>query len=152
MLDNGNPFPSLCIFPAPCVPCCSAESGHETITYRDPQDHRIFEQSLTDIWQAICLSSQDVLRSSGIKGEEVKGVGFDATCSLAVVNQQGRPVEVSMGKDLGLVKEQQEVGKDHSCILWAGELMLLGLRGDKQASSKGTWPSSTDMFSSVPLQ
>lgn len=102
----------------------SAESAYETITYRDPQDHRIFEQSATDIWAAICKASNDVLRDSGVDPKAVKGVGFDATCSLVVTDLDGRPAEVSKGADLGLAKGGT-VGSDHSVILWAGASSVL---------------------------
>jgi hypothetical protein len=39
------------------------------------------------------------MKESGINKEDVKGIGFDATCSLAVVNCQGEPICVSSGKD-----------------------------------------------------
>lgn len=93
------------------------------MTFRDPSDHHIFEQSLTGIWQAIVDSSQDVLRLSGIDPAEVKGVGFDATCSLAVVDGEGNPVEVSKGANLGQVLPGNKVGEDRSLILWAGQSM-----------------------------
>ena len=102
---------------------------HETVTFRDPSDHHIFEQSLTGIWQAIVDSSQDVLRISGIDPDEVKGVGFDATCSLAVVDGEGNPVEVSKGANLGQVLENRKVGEDRSLILWAGEWGCVWLYG-----------------------
>ncbi|KAK2462324.1 hypothetical protein APHAL10511_005630 [Amanita phalloides] len=79
----------------------AATSTKDILTYRDPEDHRIFEQSTTDIWDALsstikaCLSSADVLPSF------VKGIGFDATCSLAVTGLNGEPVAVTKGDQLG---------------------------------------------------
>ncbi|PUU72171.1 hypothetical protein B9Z19DRAFT_1012454 [Tuber borchii] len=43
-----------------------------------------YEQSTEDIWSAICYCSKLVLEKSGIGKASVKGVGFDATCSLAI--------------------------------------------------------------------
>lgn len=118
----------------------SAEASKETITFRDPQDHRIFEQSLTDIWAAICFCSNEVIRTSGVDPKEVKGVGFDATCSLAVTDLDGNPAEVSKGPDLGLAKEwtAEDVGKDKSMILWAGTAALsIGWRGRGRSGLTG---------------
>ena len=45
-------------------------------------------------------------------GREVKGIGFDATCSLAVADQNGEPVVVTKGDKLGQ-------NGDRNIILWA---------------------------------
>ncbi|PSN39166.1 FGGY carbohydrate kinase domain-containing protein [Blattella germanica] len=52
-----------------------------------------FEQSTDDIWQAICHVVKDVTRH--VPREAVKGIGFDATCSLAVIDKEGNPLSVS---------------------------------------------------------
>ncbi len=75
-------------------------------------DSNIFEQSTTDIWRAISICTGDVLKQSGVKPEKIKGLGFDATCSLAVSNLQGEPITVTTGPDLG------KPG-DRDVILWA---------------------------------
>ena len=90
----------------------AATSVQNTKTFRSQSDHRIFEQSTTDIWSAICTCVHDVLKWANISSDSVKGLGFDATCSLAVVDWQGRPISVSLGDDLG--KEG-----DQNVILWA---------------------------------
>lgn len=54
------------------------------------------EQSTEDIWDAICYCSNTVLGKSGINPYDVKGIGFDATCSLAVLDEQtDQPVSVA---------------------------------------------------------
>jgi ribulose kinase len=54
------------------------------------------EQSTEDIWAAICHCSKTVLNAAGIKPELVKGIGFDATCSLAVLDEKtDEPVSVA---------------------------------------------------------
>jgi len=53
------------------------------------------EQSSDNIWEAICFCTQAVMQASEIAPEEVKGVGFDATCSLVLVDADGQPVTVS---------------------------------------------------------
>ncbi|KZO94845.1 Pentulose kinase [Calocera viscosa TUFC12733] len=89
-----------------------ADSTHETRTWRDSRDARIFEQSTSDIWAAICRCCHEVLKSSGVAPEEVKGVGVDATCSLAVTDENGSPVCVTGGKECG-------GGGERNIILWA---------------------------------
>lgn len=135
------PSPSLPLgFVAP-----SAEKAYDTTTYRDTQDHRVFEQSATGIWAAICQASNDVIRAAGVDPKDVKGVGFDATCSLVVTDLDGRPVEVTKGKDLGLAKEwtEADVGKDHSVILWAGAC--------RARLRRQLRPPPADPFSHAPL-
>ncbi|CAZ80097.1 unnamed protein product [Tuber melanosporum] len=51
-------------------------------TWHEKADY--YEQSTEDIWSAICYCSRLVLEKSGLDGASVKGVGFDATCSLAM--------------------------------------------------------------------
>jgi FGGY-family pentulose kinase len=53
------------------------------------------EQSSEDIWSAFCTSTKIALGKSGIKSEQVKGIGFDATCSLVVLDKEDKPVTVS---------------------------------------------------------
>jgi len=53
------------------------------------------EQSTEDIWSAICTCTQAVLKESGVSPDAVKGIGVDATCSLALVDAAGKPVTVS---------------------------------------------------------
>jgi ribulose kinase len=90
-----------------------ASQSHETKTWRDISDARIFEQSTTDIFDAICRCVQDVLRESGANKGDVKGIGFDATCSLAVIDTNGNPVCVSKGKGVC-----GEIG-ERNIVLWA---------------------------------
>ncbi|KAL4075625.1 FGGY family of carbohydrate kinase [Scleroderma yunnanense] len=89
-----------------------ASNTQDTLTWRDPHDHRIFEQSTTDIWTKTCVAVRKVLEESMIDPTAVKGIGFDATCSLAVTDFQGNPVVVTKGNDIG------KIG-DRNIILWA---------------------------------
>ncbi|KAI9811703.1 MAG: hypothetical protein M1832_000700 [Thelocarpon impressellum] len=43
-----------------------------------------YEQSTTDIWRCICIVVQRALNQHSIDPATVRGIGFDATCSLAV--------------------------------------------------------------------
>lgn len=53
------------------------------------------EQSSDDIWQAAGGAVRDALQQAGIAAEAVRGVGFDATCSLVALGERDEPVTVS---------------------------------------------------------
>jgi ribulose kinase len=89
-----------------------ASRSQDTQTWRDSNDHRIFEQSTTDIWKGICASVRAVLAEANVSKDAVKGIGIDATCSLAVADENGEPVSVTKGDSLGSSGER-------NIILWA---------------------------------
>ncbi|KAJ7265859.1 FGGY family of carbohydrate kinase [Mycena haematopus] len=82
-----------------------ASSTVDTKTWRDPDDHRIFEQSTDNIWASIASAIKSCLAES-------RGLGFDATCSLAVSDLEGAPLRVTRGEELGTPGER-------NVVLWA---------------------------------
>ena len=54
-----------------------------------------YEQSSDDIWKCICECAKQVMQESGVAPAAVKGLGFDATCSLVALDGDGQPVTVS---------------------------------------------------------
>ena len=52
------------------------------------------------------------LAEARVPPEHIKGIGFDATCSLAVTDTEGNPVVVTAGDSLGSIGER-------NVILWA---------------------------------
>ncbi|KAI0798819.1 Nup93/Nic96-domain-containing protein [Xylaria sp. FL0064] len=71
-----------------------------------------YEQSTTDIWHCICHCVQRVVHQSGVDSSLIKGIGFDATCSLAVfAHDTDEPVPVT-GPDF------ENDGNDRNVILW----------------------------------
>ncbi|KAI1210345.1 Nup93/Nic96-domain-containing protein [Annulohypoxylon truncatum] len=71
-----------------------------------------YEQSTTDIWHCICHCVQRVVHQSGVDVDSIKGIGFDATCSLAVFSEDDDlPVTVT-GPDF------ENDGHDRNVILW----------------------------------
>jgi FGGY-family pentulose kinase len=58
-----------------------------------------YEQSTTDIWRQTAAAVREALAASGETASMVRGIGFDATCSLAVVGPGGRPVSVAEDGD-----------------------------------------------------
>ncbi|KAK2810431.1 hypothetical protein FQN50_002920 [Emmonsiellopsis sp. PD_5] len=55
-----------------------------------------YEQSTDDIWRCICISVQRAISQHNINPASVRGIGFDATCSLAVFSHdEDAPVSVT---------------------------------------------------------
>src|SRR6478672_5637012 len=78
---------------------------HAIQTWR-PQDDFV-EQSSEDIWAAVGAAVRKALAQSGVPAEGVRGIGFDATCSLVLLDEHDRPVTVSpTGQD------------EHNVIVW----------------------------------
>jgi FGGY-family pentulose kinase len=72
----------------------------------------IQEQSTTDIWHCICNCVRRVITESAVDPHKIKGIGFDATCSLAVFSTDtDEPVPVT-GPDF------TNDGNDRNVILW----------------------------------
>ena len=59
----------------------------------------VAEQSTDDIWRAVCELTREAMASSHTRPEDVSGVGFDATCSLAIVGRDGAPISASSSGD-----------------------------------------------------
>lgn len=59
----------------------------------------IAEQSSDDIWQAVCASVREAVAAAGLTGDDIGGIGFDATCSLVVLGPNGAPVAVGAHGD-----------------------------------------------------
>ena len=59
----------------------------------------IVEQSSADIWAACTEAVRAVLNEAGQSPSSVKGIGFDATCSLVVLDGAGNPLSVSLSGD-----------------------------------------------------
>jgi len=74
------------------------------------------EQSSDDIWKACATAVRGAVRAAGVKPEEIAGLGFDATCSLVVLDAQNKPVTVSpTGRDA----QNVIVWMDHRAIAQA---------------------------------
>ncbi|HEY4192447.1 MAG TPA: FGGY-family carbohydrate kinase [Mesorhizobium sp.] len=74
-----------------------ASARHDIGLWRE---HGILaEQSSSDIWRAVCAATREALALSGIRADEVAGLGFDATCSLVVLGEGGAPLAVGSSED-----------------------------------------------------
>jgi D-ribulokinase len=55
---------------------------------------QIVEQSSQDIWRAVCASIAEAMAAAQLGAETIAGIGFDATCSLVVLDADFAPVAI----------------------------------------------------------
>ncbi|MEM6160713.1 FGGY-family carbohydrate kinase [Erwinia sp. P6884] len=87
------------------------QASREIALFRPQAD--FVEQSSDDIWQAVCQSVRDAVNQSNINPVQIKGIGFDATCSLVVLDKEGKPLTVSPS---GRSEQNIIVWMDHRAI------------------------------------
>jgi D-ribulokinase len=80
------------------------ENGSLLATARHPitvwhEAGSVVEQSSPEIWAACASSVRTAMAEAAIPAAAVKGIGFDATCSLVVLDAEGRPLTVSGSGD-----------------------------------------------------
>jgi FGGY-family pentulose kinase len=61
----------------------------------DRPEEDFVEQSSNDIWAACGKAVRAALAEAKLAPEQIAGIGFDATCSLVVLDRDDRPVTVS---------------------------------------------------------
>jgi D-ribulokinase len=76
------------------------ESGTLLATARYPiatwhEAGNVVEQSSSDIWAACVASVRAAMAEASLPAAAVKGIGFDATCSLVALDAGGNPLTVS---------------------------------------------------------
>lgn len=64
------------------------------ISIHNPQPD-YYEQSTENIWDAVVCTVKGIMSSSQVRPNDIKGIGFDSTCSLAVLDTNGQPLTVS---------------------------------------------------------
>ncbi|MCP4180923.1 MAG: FGGY-family carbohydrate kinase [bacterium] len=62
-------------------------------------DPAFVEQSSNDIWKSVCYVVNKSVTDAEIDKSDVKGIGFDATCSLVALDGENKPVTVSPSED-----------------------------------------------------
>ena len=68
-------------------------SSREIQIWRPKTD--FVEQSSEDIWAAACEAVRGAVAEADIEADQVRGVGFDATCSLVALDVDDKPVTTS---------------------------------------------------------
>src|SRR6202171_2971389 len=79
----------------------------------------VVEQSSSEIWAACAASVRAAMTEAAVPPSAVQGLGFDATCSLVVLDAGGNPLTVSSSGD-----DQRNVivWMDHRAIAEAREI------------------------------
>ncbi|WP_246793643.1 FGGY-family carbohydrate kinase [Burkholderia perseverans] len=77
----------------------AASAQHEISVFHEPG--AIVEQSSGEIWRAVCAAVRSALAQAALSPAQVAGIGFDATCSLVVLGDGGRPLPVGRSGQAG---------------------------------------------------
>uniref|UniRef100_A0A8D2NLT4 FGGY carbohydrate kinase domain containing n=1 Tax=Zosterops lateralis melanops TaxID=1220523 RepID=A0A8D2NLT4_ZOSLA len=112
-------------------------------------DH--YEQSSADIWAACCSVTKEVVR--GVDASHIRGLGFDATCSLVVVDKQFQPLAVNsegqnhrnviMWMDHRAVSQVQHINAtQHRVLNYVGGTMSVEMQPPKLLWIKENLPES----------
>lgn len=89
--------------------------------YRDGAD--IVEHSSAQIWAAVGSASRAAIEVAEVAPSEIVGVGFDATCSLVVLDKAGAPLPVGPSEDPA---RDIIVWMDHRAVAEAEEINATG--------------------------
>ncbi|MEN3929854.1 FGGY-family carbohydrate kinase [Microvirga sp. W0021] len=81
------------------------------------------EQSSREIWQMICEAMNEAVASSGIAKDQIISLGFDATCSLVAIDQNGQGVSIS---ESGEPERDIIMWMDHRATAEASEINKTG--------------------------
>jgi D-ribulokinase len=81
------------------------------------------EQSSTEIWEAVCGAVREAVAAAGVDPASVVGLGFDATCSLVVLGEGGRPLPVGPSDN---PNRNIIVWMDHRAVPQAERINALG--------------------------
>jgi D-ribulokinase len=100
------------------------EKGTLLATARHPitvwhETGSVVEQSSAEIWAACAASVRAAMAEAAIPASAVKGLGFDATCSLVVLDAGANPLTVSSSGD---PRRNVIVWMDHRAIAEAREV------------------------------
>lgn len=93
------------------------EAKRDTLMFKPQAD--FVEQSSDDIWQCVCSAVKDAVSQANIAPIQVKGIGFDATCSLVVLDKKGQPLSVS---PTGRREQNVVMWMDHRAISQADRI------------------------------
>ena len=96
------------------------QATHPIRTWRPRAD--FVQQSSADIWHAVCLAVRGAIGAAG-DGTRIRGIGFDATCSLVVVDAAGAPVSVDPE---GAAEQDVIVWMDHRATEQADRINAAG--------------------------
>ncbi|MEE8155704.1 MAG: FGGY-family carbohydrate kinase [Phycisphaerales bacterium] len=122
------------------------------------------EQSSIDIWRACCAAVRRAVEQAGIEPRQIKGIGFDATCSLVALDTYGEPVSVSptgsdeqniiVWMDHRAVEQAQHINaNDHEVLRYVGGVISPEMQAPKllwlKENLAKSWQRAT-MFFDLP--
>ncbi|XP_038188679.1 FGGY carbohydrate kinase domain-containing protein isoform X2 [Arvicola amphibius] len=113
--------------------------AEEPIKQWEPQVNH-HEQSSEDIWAACCLVTKKIVQ--GVDVHRIRGLGFDATCSLVVLDKQFHPLPVNhegdskrnviMWLDHRAVSQVHRINKTkHGVLQYVGGVMSVEMQAPK---------------------
>ncbi|CAJ0579314.1 unnamed protein product, partial [Mesorhabditis spiculigera] len=71
------------------------QTSKEVTIFRPKPEHA--EQSSNEIWHAVCSTITELLNNAKeVPRAEILGIGFDATCSLVILGENGAPLPATM--------------------------------------------------------
>ena len=75
------------------------------IAIHRPPSTEMYEQSSRDIWSQCCLVIRECLKScsGSVDPKCIRAIGFDATCSLVVLDRRGQPLPVSRSSSFDII-------------------------------------------------
>jgi D-ribulokinase len=98
-----------------------ASAKHDIRIWKEPGE--VVEQSSEDIWAAVCVCVRQAVAAAGVRPDQVAGIGFDATCSLAALGPGGAPMPVGLHGDPA---RNIIVWMDHRATGQAGRINRIG--------------------------
>jgi FGGY-family pentulose kinase len=94
---------------------------HAIQLFRPAED--FVEHSSEDIWRACGTAIRGALAQAGVRGEQIAGLAFDATCSLVALDANDAPVTVS---PTGRAEQNVIVWMDHRALAEAEAINQTG--------------------------
>ncbi|WP_425097670.1 FGGY-family carbohydrate kinase [Tropicibacter sp. S64] len=87
------------------------------------------EYASSDIWQAVCTATRAAIEASGVDPADIRAIGFDATCSLVLLDQAHDPLPLGPGnRDTIAWFDHRAVREARDCTATGAELIRhLGL-------------------------
>ncbi|BAN26445.1 FGGY-family carbohydrate kinase [Caballeronia insecticola] len=99
----------------------AATAKQDITLYRE--SGAIVEQSSSEIWRAVCHAVREALAQAAIAPESVAGISFDATCSLVVLGEGGKPLAVGPSEN---AERDIVVWMDHRAVEQAERINATG--------------------------
>ena len=119
------------------------------------------EQSSEDIWRACCAAVREAVDQASLSAGQIRGIGFDATCSLVALDENDQPVSVSpSGNDeqniivwmdhRGVAQAQRINETNHDVLRYVGGMISPEMQSPKllwlKENLPRTWERAAKFF------